>query len=302
MSVPSPSTATWGALSAFAASTLWGLFPVYFKQVAAVPATEVLCHRIVWSTLAAALLLTLLGRWSSVVWAFGRRRLMATLGLSALVIGVNWGVFIWAVVSGRVVEASLGYFINPLVSVVLGVVVLGERLRRLQWLAVLVAAVGVGYPAIAQGTLPWVAMILAVSFGVYGLIRKVADVEALAGLFLETLVLIPPAFAWLVYLAGSGEGAFGATGPAMDGLLAFSGVATLLPLLLFVAGARRIRLSTLGLLQYLVPTMHFALAVFVYGEPFGSERVVTFVCIWVALAIYTFDLVGHGRKRGTVAG
>ena len=268
---------------------MWGLFPVYFKLVASVPAAEVLAHRIVWSVLIAALLITALGRWRAVLAVLADRRTLATLALSAAAISVNWLVFIWAVGHDRVLESSLGYFINPLVSVALGVVVLGERLRRVQWLAVGLAALGVAWQVASVGSLPWVALTLAASFGGYGLLRKVVRADSLTGLFVETALLAPVALAALLALGLAGGGAFRGTGVALDWTLAASGVVTAAPLLLFVAGARRIRLSTLGLLQYLVPTGHLLLAVFAYGEPFALSRLVTFGLIWTALALITWD-------------
>jgi chloramphenicol-sensitive protein RarD len=286
-----------GAMLAASAFLMWGLFPIYFKQVAGVPAVEVLSHRILWSVAFVVILLTVNRRWRAVRTAFFDRNVVAALTLSAVIISVNWGVFIWAIGNDRVLESSLGYFINPLVSVVLGVLVLGERLRAIQWAAVALAAAGVVFRVIGLGELPWVALTLAVSFGFYGLIRKVVKIDPVSGLFVETLILSPFALIYLVMLAIDGVGVFGATGWRLDGLLALSGIVTALPLILFVAGAQRIRLSTLGLLQYIVPTSHFVLAVFVYHEPFTTANLVTFGCIWLALAIYSFDAARREVKR-----
>jgi chloramphenicol-sensitive protein RarD len=235
--------------------------------------------------------------WRSVQAVFLDARLVAALTLSATLIAVNWGVFIWAVADGRVLESSLGYFINPLVNVLLGVVVLGERLRRVQWLAVLLAALGVLHQLIALGTMPWVALTLALSFGGYGLVRKTASVDAITGLFVEALLLAPVALLYLVHAGLAGEGAFGRHGPAFDLLLVFAGPLTALPLILFVAGARRIRLTTVGLLQYIAPTGHFLLAVLVYGEAFSRQSFITFALIWTALVVYTLDAVQATRPR-----
>ena len=286
-----------GVMLAASAFLMWGLFPIYFKQVADVPAVEVLSHRILWSVGFVVILLTINRRWRAVRTAFFDRKIVAALTLSALIITVNWGVFIWAIGNDRVLESSLGYFINPLVSVVLGVVVLGERLRAIQWAAVALAAAGVAFQMIGVGQFPWVALTLAVTFGFYGLIRKVVKIDPVSGLFVETLILSPFALLYLVMLAIDGVGAFGATGWRLDGLLALSGIITALPLILFVAGAQRIRLSTLGLLQYIVPTSHFVLAVFVYHEPFTTANLVTFGCIWLALAIYSFDSARREMRR-----
>jgi chloramphenicol-sensitive protein RarD len=286
-----------GVLCGAGAFVLWGIFPIYFKLVAAVPAPEVLAHRIVWSMVFVGGLIALRRRWPAVGAALANRRLLATLVLSASVVSVNWVVYIWAVGEGRILGASLGYYINPLVSVVLGVVVLGERLRPAQWAAVGLAVVAVGWQIIGFGTVPWVALTLAVSFGFYGLIRKVAKVDAFTGMFVETLVLSPLAVGYLVFLAVVGGGAFGRLGVQMDLLLVLSGVITPLPLILFVAGAQRIRLSTIGLLQYIAPTGQFLLAVFLYDEPFTRDSGVTFALIWLALALYTFDTLRHERRR-----
>jgi chloramphenicol-sensitive protein RarD len=291
------SSAVVGVTCGAGAFVCWGLFPIYFKLVAAVPAPEVLAHRIVWSVVFVAGLITLRRRWSAVGAAFADRRLVATLVLSATVISINWVVFIWAVGEGRILGASLGYFINPLVSVVLGVVVLGERLRPAQWGAVGLAVIAVGWQIIGFGSVPWVALTLAVSFGFYGLIRKVAKVDAFTGLFVETLVLSPLAIGYIVFLAVVGGGVFARFGLHMDALLVAAGVITPLPLILFVAGAQRIRLSTVGLLQYIAPTGQFLLAVFVYDEPFTRDSLITFALIWLALALYTFDTLRHERHR-----
>jgi chloramphenicol-sensitive protein RarD len=285
-----------GVACSVGAYALWGVFPIYFKAVATVPALEVLAHRIVWSVVLVAGLLSLQRGWPRLVRVFADRRLLLTLTASACVISVNWGVFIWAVADGRILECSLGYYINPLVSVVLGVAVLRERLRRLQWLAVAIAAIGVAIEVISFGTLPWVALTLALSFAFYGLIRKTAPVDPVSGLFIETLLLSPAALIFLAMLAAQGEGAFLGQGLRIDVLLLLAGPITALPLLLFVAGAQRIRLTTVGLLQYIAPTGHFLLAVFVYHEPFTPVHLATFSCIWLALAIYSLSIL-HGRAQ-----
>lgn len=294
---PESGTTVTGVLFALGSFLIWGLFPVYFKHLESVPALEVLAHRVVWSALFAAMLLTLLGRWRGVADAVRSRRVIATLALSALAISLNWGVFIWAVANNRVLDSSLGYYINPLVSVLLGVVVLQERLRAAQWVAVALAAAGVGHEVIGTGVLPWIPLTLACSFAVYGLIRKIASVDALTGLFMETLIAMPLALGYLlaVHAAGSsGFAAAGSTGTAV--LLVLAGVVTTLPLLLFIGAARRIRLSTLGILQYIVPTGHFVIAVYVFGEPMSPQRVATFICIWIALLIYSLQATRHASS------
>lgn len=272
------------ALGAFG---LWGLFPLYFKAVAAVPAPEVLAHRIVWSAVCVGALLWLLRQWPAVrALAFepdSRRLLLA----SAVLIGGNWLIFIWAVANERVLQASLGYFVTPLVSVLLGWLVLGERLHRRQWGAVALAAAGVAWLLIGLGVFPWVALGLAASFGGYGLVRKIADVRAIPGLFVETAMLTPVALAWLVWLDLHGQGHLGAHGPGFDLLLMAAGVVTATPLILFGQATRRLRLAAVGLLQYIVPTMQMLLALLAFGEAFTVHHAVAFGCIWAALALYS---------------
>lgn len=291
-----------GAAFAAAAYGLWGLFPIYFKAVASVPAIEVLAHRIVWTVVVMAVLLSARrGWWWRVIAVFGNRRLLATLCVSATTLALNWGVFVWAVADGRVLECSLGYFMNPLVSVLLAVFVLRERLRRPQWLAIGLAAAGVVYLIVAAGAPPFVGLTLAVSFAVYGLLRKLAPVDAVSGLFVEAAVLLPLAAGYLIWLAISGGGAFGAGDLRLDLLLIAAGPITALPLILFVAGAHRIRLVTLGLLQYIAPTGQFLLAVLAYGETFTTTRFIAFACIWVALLIYTIDAIRFQRQGRSIA-
>ncbi len=244
---PASGTAGVGLLFAVGSFLIGGLFPVYFKQLETVPAVEVLAHRVVWSAFFTAGLLTLLGRWRVVATGLANLRLIATLALSACVISLNWGVFIWAVANGRVLDSSLGYYINPLVSVLLGVVVLQERLRAAQWAAVALAGAGVGYEVVGLGEVPWISLTLACSFAAYGLIRKMVKVDPLSGLFIETLIATPVALGYLVVVHATGSGGLGAAGNArITILLVMAGAVTALPLLLFVGAARRIRLSTLG--------------------------------------------------------
>ncbi|MDX1592679.1 MAG: EamA family transporter RarD [Gammaproteobacteria bacterium] len=291
-----PAEARTGALFAAGAFLIWGGFPLYFKLVAEIPAGEVLGHRILGSMLFVALLLSLLGRWREAREGLLSPSLRRRLTLSALLISVNWLVFIWAIAHDRVLDASLGYFINPLVNVVLGVLLLGERLRPLQWTAIGLAFLGVANLVWQQGALPWISLVLALSFGSYGLVRKQTSIGALSALFVETLLLAPLAVIYLVYLDLAGAGHF-LRGPlATDGLLVLAGVLTALPLLLFGGAARRLRLSTLGLLQYSVPTAQFLLAVFVFGEPFTPGHAATFAIIWTALGLYALDLLRRQRE------
>jgi chloramphenicol-sensitive protein RarD len=275
---------------------LWGLLPIFWKALHHVPALEILAHRMVWSLVFVVALLALQGHWRWLGATFRNWRVLLTFTLSALLLSLNWFIYIWAVNAGYIVETSLGYFINPLVNVLLGTLFLKERLRPWQAAAIAVALVGVLYLTLHYGALPWIALTLAGSFGVYGLLRKTAPLSSLEGLTLETLLLFVPALAYLLWLAGAGRGVFGHTDLSTMLLLAGSGVATALPLLLFASGARRVTLTLMGILQYIAPTMQFLIGVFVYHESLSSERLIGFSLIWLALAIYTLEgLLRSGR-------
>jgi chloramphenicol-sensitive protein RarD len=284
-----------GVLSGLAAYSLWGLFPLYFPLLKPAGGLEIVAHRVLWSLLFIGLLLTAVRRWSHVrALVTDRRRLLVLTG-AAVLIAANWLVFVYGVNSGHVVETSLGYFINPLVSVLLGVVVFSERLRPLQWTAVGIAAVAVAVLTVDYGRLPWIALTLALTFALYGLMKKIVRVEAAPGLFVETLLVAAPAIVVLAVLHGDGGGTFGNAGAGHAALLVGSGVATAIPLLLFAAAARRIPLSTVGLLQYLTPLMQLAIGVFVYDEPMPPARLAGFAIVWVALAVFTADMLRHAR-------
>lgn len=285
-----------GAAAALTAFSLWGIFPLYFKTVSHIPAFEVLSHRILWTVVFVGLIIASSGRGQHVRAVFKNKKLLGTLMLSSLLVSLNWLVFIWAVGQDRVLETSLGYFINPLVSVALGMFFLKEKLRRWQWLAVTLSVLAVANLIVLQGTVPWVALTVAISFGFYGLIRKVAVVDAYTGLFIETLLILPPILIYLTYIGVQGTGAFGFEDLKLDGLLMLAGVMTATPLVLFALAAKRLRLSTLGFFQYVAPSGHFILAVFLYNEPFTEAHKITFGMIWLALAIYTFDSVAARRK------
>ena len=284
-----------GIAAGLGAYSLWGLFPLYFPLLEPAGGLEIVAHRVLWSLLFIAVLLVALRRWGQVRAALTDRRAMLVLLGAALLIAVNWLVFVYAVNSGQVVETSLGYFINPLVSVLLGVVVFTERLRPLQWTAVGIAAVAVGVLTVDYGRLPWIALTLAVSFGLYGLLKKLVRVDAAPGLWVETALVAVPAVVLLGFLHARGDGTFGNAGVGHALLLAGSGVATAIPLLLFAAAARRIPLSTVGLLQYLTPLMQLSIGVFVYGEPMPPARLVGFAIVWVALAVFTADTLRQAR-------
>ncbi|MGY1802723.1 EamA family transporter RarD [Blastococcus sp. SYSU D00922] len=284
-----------GVVSGLGAYALWGLFPLYFPLLEPAGGLEIVAHRVLWSLLFVAVLLTAVRRWGQVrALVTDRRRLLVLLGAAVLIAG-NWLVFVYGVNSGHVVETSLGYFINPLVSVLLGVVVFAERLRPLQWTAVGIAAVAVLVLTIDYGRPPWIALALAVTFGLYGLMKKIVRTEAAPGLFVETALVALPAAAVLAVAHSNGDGTFGNAGAGHALLLVSSGVATAVPLLLFAAAARRIPLSTVGLLQYLTPSMQLAIGVFVYGEPMPPARLAGFAIVWVALAVFTVDTLRHAR-------
>lgn len=290
-----------GLVYGLAAYGMWGLVPLYIWAMESVPPAEILAHRIVWCSIVLLVLLTVWGRWGA--WAHAARngRTIALLTCSSLLIAGNWFLYIYAANSGETIQASLGYFINPLFSVLLGMVVFGERLRQVQWLAIGLAALGVLVLIAVAQQLPWIALALAFTFGMYGLVRKLTPVDALVGLSIETLLLVPAAFACLcVWTAGAG-GSFGQKGWAVDGLLLGTGVVTALPLLCFGQAARRLPLTTLGILQYVAPTLQFLLAVLVRGEPFEFGRAVSFGFIWTALAVFSVDSLVWARRRHLIA-
>jgi len=280
-----------GILYALSAYLIWGFLPLFWKAVQVATPVEILSHRIVWSLLLLVAILGVQQRWDWLTPALRDRRTLGTFLLSALLLGINWLVYIWAVNIGHVVEASLGYFINPLVNVVFGVLFLREQMRPGQWLAVGLAALGVLYLTVTSGAPPWVGLTLAFSFASYGLLRKTARLNALEGLTFETSFLFLPALFYLLYLGGTGQGAFGTVSGSLTSLLILSGLFTALPLLLFSAGARRIPFSLVGILQYIAPTIQFLLGVYLYGEPFSPARLVGFGLIWLALALYSAETV-----------
>jgi chloramphenicol-sensitive protein RarD len=291
-----------GVVSGLTAYAMWGLFPLYFPLLEPAGGVEIVAHRILWSLVFLAILLTVARRWSHVRAAIADLRTVLILAGAAVLVAANWLVFVYGVNSGHVVETSLGYFINPLVSVLLGVVVFAERLRPLQWAAVAVAAVSVVVLTVDYGRPPWIALSLALTFGLYGAMKKVVKVEAAPGLFVETALVAVPAAVVLGALHADGSGTFGAAGAGHALLLVSSGVATAIPLLLFAAAARRIPLSTVGMLQYLTPLMQLAIGVFVYDEPMPPVRLAGFAIVWVALALLTVDGLRHARTgSGTSA-
>jgi chloramphenicol-sensitive protein RarD len=285
-----------GVIYGFLAYLVWGFFPIYFKALHGISPLEVVAHRIVWSLLFLLILAGVTGAWKEVRAAFGNRRVLLTLIGSTCLITVNWLVFIYAVGKGQVLQSSLGYFMTPLVNVLLGMVFLRERLRPLQVASLLLAIAGVTLLTVRVGTVPWISLILAGSFGLYGLLRKTVRVESLAGLLVETLLTGPLALAYLIWLAIQGMGAFPGAVDQGALLLPLAGVMTATPLLLFASAARRLRLATIGFLQYLTPSLHFTLAVLLYHEPFTRTHLMTFILIWCGLSLYSFDAARVYRR------
>ena len=277
-----------------AAYGLWGVLPVYFKALRSIDSVDIVAHRIVWSAPVLAALLSFSGTWGDVREALRNRRVVILLTVTALLIGGNWLLYVYAVNSGHILAGSLGYYLNPLANVLLGRIVLKERLSWLQWAAVALAAAGISALAIGALGQLWISLTLCASFATYGLLRKIAPVDAVAGLTIETAILFPFAAGWLLWGLAIGTPIFG-TSQLHVVLIAFAGVITATPLLLFTAAAKRLRYSTLGMLQFLAPTLQFVLAVSFYGEPFTSAHAIAFGAIWAALALYVLAIVRHAR-------
>lgn len=286
-----------GIVFAALAYSFWGLFPLYFRTLAGVSSLEIVMHRTVWSLVFLLVVLLVLRRWAWLPELLKKPRVLAVFSLSALLLSANWLIYVWAVQNGHVLDASLGYFILPLVNVAMGYVLLHERPRPWQWVAVALASAGVLWLTFQAGHVPWIALLLALSFGFYGLLRKVSSLGALEGLALETMILAPFALVVLAWWGGHGQGELIKGELRMLGLLLLAGPLTAIPLLLFAAGARRVSLSTMGILQYISPSLQFALGVWVFNEPFERARLVGFALIWGALLIYSLE--GLARMRAT---
>lgn len=291
-----------GIYYAVGAYALWGLFPIYWKAIQTVAAREILCHRMVWSLMVIVIMLSYKKHWKWLQNAITKPVTLITFLCTACILAINWLTYIWAINSGYIVETSLGYFINPLVNVLLGVIFLRESPRFWQWIAIMIATGGVLYLTVGYGAFPWIALTLAFTFGTYGLLRKTASLNALEGLSMEIGILFLPALAYLIYLEHAGIASFGHTQMLTSILLTFAGVVTALPLLLFASAARRITLTTLGLLQYIAPTLQFLLGVLVYGEIVTKSRMTGFVAIWIALFIYSIEGIIEGKRRKGVPG
>jgi chloramphenicol-sensitive protein RarD len=285
-----------GFVYGIAAYGVWGAVPLYWKLMREVSPVELIAHRVVWGLLACAVIVAATGAGPAVRTAFADRRTVAVMALSGTLLAINWGTFVGAVVTGHIVEASLGYFINPLLSVLLGTLVLRERPRRLQWIAIGFAAMGVAALTWRAGHVPWISLVLASSFAVYGLVRKLARVESLPGATVETALLAPIAVAYLVVLAVRGGGQLGHASSGLQLLVLSTGVVTAIPLLLFSSAARRLPLSSIGFLQFVAPNVQIAIAVTVYGEPFAGDQLIAFGLIWIGLIAFLVDLTQGSRR------
>lgn len=286
-----------GILFAIGAYGLWGLFPIYWKLLHTVSSQEIVAHRIIWSLLFMLILLATTQRLNQFKQQLKNKKILLTYSLAGTLLGINWLTYVWGVNAGFIVETSLGYFINPLVSVLLGVVFLKERLNRQQWIAVAMATVGVLYLTLQYGALPWIALTLAFSFGAYGLIKKTAPLDSMESLSMETLFMFAPAFAYVLFVQSTGQGSFGTVSWQVTTLLVLTGIVTAVPLIFFAAAARRIPLSTVGIMQYIAPTLQFSIGVWLYHESFNQTRLIGFSIIWFALIIYVVDSLSQKRIR-----
>lgn len=291
----SPRTGLFYGLSAY---IWWGFAPVYFHAFTRVPSLVVLGHRVVWSVALLVLLITIMRQWSDVRRVIRDRSLWPWLGASTALIAINWLVFIYAVSTGRIVESSLGFFLNPLVTVVLGMIFLGERLRPMQWCAALIAGAGLAYLTIARGGLPWITLTLSLCFAIYALLRKKAPVRPMTGLFVETAVLFPASIAFLLFAHTPPDAAAFNT-PLTLGLLSLAGIVTTVPMLWFIAASRRMPLVTLGFLQFINPTLQFLVGVVIFGEAFDRDRVIAFWIVWVGVVLFILDLIRRSARSLT---
>ena len=285
-----------GVLLALGGFGLWGFMPILFKAMQEAPAMEILAHRVLWSAVFVGGGLALTGHWPEVRAVFRTPKLLLRMLMSAGFISVNWGLFIWAVNNEHILQGSLGYYINPMINVVLGVLVLKEKLTWLQWVAVGLAMAAVLNFVVGLGEVPWISLILGLSFSCYGLTRKMAPVDAAPGLFVETVILLIPALGYLIYVTVMGTGSLGRVSWEFDLLLISAGAATSIPLLMFTAAAKRLRYATLGIVQYLTPTLQFLLAVLLYDEIFTSAHLLTFALIWLGVAVYSIDTWRNRRR------
>lgn len=284
-----------GIAAGLTAYILWGFLPAYFKTVGSVDLLEVLAHRVIWAVLFGALVLLIRRQWPEVSRAFCQRATLGWLSLSALFMAMNWLVYIWAVQDARIFETSLGYYINPLTAMLAGVIVFGERLRRIQMLAVVLAFVGVLVLAISGGTVPWVSLFLAISFTIYTVIRKMVVIGGMPGLFIETLLLLPIAAAWFLWIKTTGQAAFASGDGTLTFWLVMAGPVTAVPLLCFALAARRVSMTMLGFMQFIAPTIQFGTAIY-YGETLTTAHMICFLFIWAAVAVFSFDAVQKSKR------
>ncbi len=286
-----------GFLCCLGCYTIWGLLPLYFRALDHISPVEMLAHRVIWSVPTGLMLIVLARNWADLRAALTRKHLL-WLSVSALLIGLNWLVYIWAVGQERVIEASLGYYINPLVNVLIGAVFFAERLRAAQWIAVAIASVGVAIMASALGHIPWIALVLCFSFAFYSVIRKQVQVDSRAGFVVEAAILAPLALIWFGWFVGQPGGRFFGEGGWDIAMLLASGPITAAPLILFALAAKRLRLSTIGMMQYIGPTLQFIISVFIFKEAFGLTHAIAFACIWTALIVFTTDsLIGDAKAK-----
>lgn len=289
-----------GFSSTLCAYFMWGILPLYWKALKFVPSYEIICHRILWSLLVTSLLLTGMGRWRRLLVTLKNLKTLIRLSLTSALLAANWLIYVWSINAGHVVESSLGYFINPLLAVLLGVIFLKERLRIGQWVSISVALGGVLYLTISYGQLPWIGLSLAMTFALYSLLRKTAPLDTLEGLFGEMALLSLPCFLTLISMAHHGSSHFLTQGPPTTFLLIGTGIITSLPLLLFVFGAQRLTMTSIGLLQYVAPTLQFLIGLLIYNEPFPLERCIGFSMIWLALILYSLETVYMNHQRRTL--
>lgn len=290
------SESTKGLIYAFTAYTIWGIVPLYWPKLQPAGPIEILAHRFLWSAVVLYLFLLFTKRVKKALLIFKDTKKLQMLALASLLVGVNWGIFIWASVSGRILDSSLGYYINPLFSIGLGVVLLKEKLRKLQWLAIGVATAAILWLTLTLGTPPYVALSLASTFGLYGYIKKKANVEAIDSLFIETILATPIALGYLLYLNSTGGNSFGAHGLSHAVWLASAGIITAVPLAMFGAAAIRIPLSTLGFIQYIGPTLQYIVGLYAFHEPMSQNRFMGFVLTWIAIAIISYDALRHRKS------
>jgi len=285
-----------GLIYAFSAYTFWGIIPLFWKQLDHVDSVEIVMHRMVWSCVLVTLLIVISRQWASFKRLLVQPKLVLRLLLASSLVSINWAVFIWAVNHGHLVQTSLGYFMNPLISVALGVVLFSETLRRAQWLALAIAATGVVYMFATHGSFPWISFILAISFSLYSAVKKSISVPATHGMAIETMCFFLPALCYLIYIESRGQGQF-FVGESNYWMLILGGLFTLIPLLLFASAAKRISMTALGMMQYIGPTLQLLCGVILYGEAFGSEKMIGFSFIWLALIVFSLDQLSNRRRR-----